>query len=322
MNIIYMGTPEFAVPALNRLCETTGVTVSAVFTQPDRARGRGRKVTASPVHQAADSLHIPVYQPEKLRSPENAEIIRNLHPDLIVVAAYGQILPEEILEIPRYGCVNLHASLLPKYRGASPVEASILAGDKETGVTLMYMAKGLDTGDMIASVRTEILPEDTCGSLTERLSCLGAELLIRELPALEKGTSGRTKQKDGESSYAGKISKETGYLDFRRDAAYLDRLVRAMRPDPGATAFLKGKRIRIFREKPLSEEDTVKLNPAAEPGMVAAVTRKYFVIRCGKGALQILSLQPEGKKIMEAAAFLNGNALQPGDRFTNADHQE
>ncbi len=310
MKIVYMGTPDFAVAPLKKIAEA-GYDIEAVFTQPDRQKGRGKKVAFSDVKTAAIELGLEdkIYQPEKLREAEYVEILKNIAPDLIVVAAYGQILSQEILDIPRLGCVNIHASLLPKYRGASPIEASIMNGDEKTGITIMYMAKGLDTGDIITKGELPIEADDTTESLTAKLSVLGAELIVDTIPRLADGTAERVSQNDEESCYAGKLDKDMGNLDFSRPAIELERLIRALNPWPCAFSTLDGKSLKIFGAR-VEESDS-----DATPGTVINVTKKLITVRCGEGALTITKLQPEGKKPMDTVAFLNGYKVSVGDVF-------
>ena len=307
MNIIYMGTPSFAVPPLKALIEA-GHKILCAFTQPDKAKGRSGKLVPPPVKACAAENGIPVYQPERLRDAENVELIKKLNPDVIVVAAYGQILPEEILNIPPYGCVNIHASLLPKYRGAAPIERAIIDGEHVTGVTTMFMAKGLDTGDMLDKTELEIKDEDTAITLEEKLSQAGATLILTTLDRLEKDTAVRTPQEDDKSCYAAKLTKEEGRIDFSEPAEVLCRKVRGYNPWPCAYTTLLGKNVKIYGAR--VTENTEK--PDAKPGEVINVTKKNFTIACGKDALVITSLQPEGKKQMDAAAYLNGAKLETG----------
>lgn len=302
MRIVYMGTPQFAVYALDSIVKA-GHEVVACFTQPDKAKGRSRKLVPTPVKERAMEYGIPVYQPVKLREPENVSIIEDCQPDAVVVAAYGQILPESILCIPKYGCINIHASLLPKYRGAAPIERAIIDGEKETGVTTMYMAKGLDTGDMIEQAVVPIEDDDTGETLHGKLAVCGAELILSTLDKLEAGTAVRTVQDDSASCYAAMLTKELGDIDFTKSAVDIERLIRGLQPWPCAYTRINGKNVKIF-----SAEVTDGLEGAA-PGQITRVTKKSFVMECGSGALIIKRLQPEGKKPMDTAAFLAGNRL-------------
>ena len=293
MRVVFMGTPDFAVTALSSIAGA-GHEILGVYTQPDKAKGRSGKLQPPPVKVRADELGIP----EKLRDEDQVAALRALQPEIIVVAAYGQILPESILAIPPLGCINIHASLLPKYRGAAPIERCILEGEEKTGVTTMYMAKGLDTGDMIEQLETKILPTDTGETLTNRLAEMGGQLILSTMEKLSAGTAVRTPQKEEESSYAKMLDKSVGCMDFHKTAAELERAVRALDPWPSAFTRIDGKNVKIYGAEVTEETGT--------PGTIIDVTKKSFTIACGEGALRILRLQPEGKKPMDTAAFLNG----------------
>ena len=305
MRVVYMGTPDFAVRPLKKIYEA-GHEIVGVYTQPDAWKGRSKKLLPSDVKKAALELGLDVIQPEKLRESSAVEELRSLAPDIIVVAAYGQILSEDVLNIPKYGCINIHASLLPKYRGASPIEASIINGDEKTGITIMYMAKGLDTGDIISQEEVEIGLHNT-ETLTVKLSEVGAELVVKTISDIENGSAARTPQDDSESSYCGKLDKSMGQLDFNKSAAELERLVRGLYPWPCAYMTLDGKNLKIID----SEVTDVK-DESVQIGAVCEVTKKYFVIRCSEGGLKIKKLQPEGKKPMDTVAFLNGYKVEVG----------
>ena len=309
MNIVYMGTPEFAVAPLKSIIKA-GHKVTMVVTQPDKPKGRSGKLVPTPVKQAAMEYGIEVIQPEKVRDEEIVKRIKKQKPDVIVVAAYGQILPESILEIPPLGCINIHASLLPRYRGAAPIERAILDGEDKTGVTIMYMEKGLDTGDMIDSREVEITSTDTGESLHEKLSVCGAGLIIGTLDMLEAGIAKRVKQDDSLSNYAHMLTKEMGRIDFNAPADYIDRQVRALIVWPGAYTTLNGKSIKLLSVRAVNPDSEAFNN--AKPGEIIEVTKKNFTIRCGEGAITVLKLLPEGKKAMDAVAYLNGNKLEPG----------
>ena len=312
MNIIYMGTPEFAVKPLQAIVDA-GHKVLACFTQPDKPKGRGKTLQPTPVKKKALSLDIPVYQPVKLREEENVQIIRDYQPDAIVVAAYGQILPESILNIPQYGCINIHASLLPKYRGAAPIEWTIINGETESGVTTMYMAKGLDTGDMIEKTVVPIADTDTGVTLHDKLADAGAELILSTLSKLENHTAIRTPQDDSLSCYASMLKKEMGELDFTKDAASLERLIRGLQPWPVAYTKMNRKTVRIYEASVCEQpEEALEDGTQIVPGMIVRVTKKNFTVACGNGALMIRKLLPEGKKPMDCAAFLAGNKLKTG----------
>lgn len=318
MRIIYMGTPEFAATALSAIVKEHEVV--AVVTQPDKPQGRNRKLVPTPVKVKAQEYGIPVYQPEKVRETSMVETLREYQPDAIVVAAYGQILPESILLIPPYGCINIHASLLPKYRGAAPIERAIIDGETITGVTTMYMEKGLDTGDMIDKVEVAITSEDTGASLHDKLAEAGADLILETLTKLEKHTATCTKQDDTKSCYASMLSKEMGRMDFTKSAEELERLIRGLNPWPCAYTEIDGKNVKIYKANVVAMDDAYKEQAQAKaeqtltfaPGEIVEVAKKYFVIACGTGALQIKNLQPQGKKAMDTAAYLNGNPLKAG----------
>ena len=306
MKIVFMGTPDFAVPCLRTLAESAHE-VAAVFTQPDKPKGRGYKLIPTPVKAAAAEYDIPVYQPLSLRKGEDAEesmrVLREIAPDLIVVTAYGQILPKEILELPEYGCINIHASLLPKYRGAAPINWVLLNGEKETGVTSMQMSEGLDTGDMLIKKATPIGENETCEELYARLSAMGGEVLAETIDALEKGSLSPEVQDDSLSCYSPMIRKEMSALDFSKTAAEVHNTIR------GVTGFtmLEGKRLKVFASR-IAEGSF----DSAENGSV--VDTKRFAVKCGDGRAVIFTeVQPEGKKRMKTEDFLRGRKLTEGE---------
>lgn len=306
MKIVFMGTPDFAVPCLRTLAESAHE-VAAVFTQPDKPKGRGYKLIPTPVKAAAAEYDIPVYQPLSLRKGEDAEesmrVLRDIAPDLIVVTAYGQILPKEILELPKYGCINIHASLLPKYRGAAPINWVLLNGEKETGVTSMQMSEGLDTGDMLIKKATPIGENETCEELYARLSAMGGEVLAETIDALEKGSLSPEVQDDSLSCYSPMIRKEMSALDFSKTAAEVHNTIR------GVTGFtmLEGKRLKVFASR-IAEGSF----DSAENGSV--VDTKRFAVKCGDGRAVIFTeVQPEGKKRMKTEDFLRGRKLTEGE---------
>lgn len=313
MRIVYMGTPDFAVNTLQALIDSEHE-VAGVVTQPDKPKGRGKTMQFTPVKELAVAHGIKVYQPVKVREASFVEELRGMNPDIIIVAAFGQILPEEILNMPKYGCINVHASLLPKYRGAAPIQWCILDGEKETGVTIMYMEKGLDTGDMISKVVVPVDEEDTGDSLHDKLAAAGARLLMETLPAIEAGTAVREKQDDALSCYAKMLTKDMGRIDFTKSADELSRLVRGMHSWPSAFTHFYGKTLKIHAADVAACSDE-----AAKPGQVVAVDKKSFTVACGEGALRILSLQLEGKKRMDTAAFLLGNTVKAGDVLGDAE---
>ncbi|MCI6811412.1 MAG: methionyl-tRNA formyltransferase [Lachnospiraceae bacterium] len=303
MRIVFMGTPDFAVGALEALVEA-GHQVAAVVTQPDKPKGRGGKSQITPVKACALEHGLPVFQPERIKAPEAVERLRGYQAQLFVVAAFGQILSQEILEIPQYGCINIHASLLPKYRGAAPIQWAIIEGEKETGVTLMQMDKGLDTGDMLAEARVSIETDETGGSLFDKLSRIGAKLLVDTLPAIEAGRIIPRPQNDAQSSYAGMMKKEMGLVDWNKPAAYLERLVRGLNPWPSAYTRLNGKTLKIWATAVEQE------NICNTPGKVVQVTRDSIKVQTGDGLLCITEVQLEGKKRMEVKAFLLGYPVE------------
>lgn len=304
MNVVFMGTPEFAVPTLEKLIENHHV--MAVVTQPDKQKGRGKKVSFPPVKESAMKHGISVLQPVKARDEEFIEHLEELNPDVIVVVAYGQILPERILKIPEYGCINVHGSLLPKYRGAGPIQWAVLNGEKETGITTMYMEKGLDTGDMIDKAVISLDEKETSGTLHDKLMVLGADLLIETLSKLEDGTAVRTKQIDEDSTYAPMLSKEMGRIDFTKSAAQIEQWVRGLNPWPSAYTELEGKTMKIW------DADAVDYDGDGRPGTVVEVTKKQIVVACGENALALNEIQLSGKKRMAVQAFLAGSKVETG----------
>ncbi len=304
MNIIFMGTPDFAVPTLEKLIASQH-TVSAVYTQPDKPRGRKMVLTPPEVKVVALENNIPVYQPTTFKDEQVMAELSSLNPDVIVVAAYGKLLPKAVLDLPKYGCVNVHGSLLPKYRGAAPIQRAVLDGEKVTGVTTMQMAEGLDTGDMLLTYETEILPDETSGELFDRLALAGADLLLETLTALESGTVTHKKQDDSLSTYAKMIDKSMCPIDFTKTAQQVHNQVRGLKPWPVATAEINGKRLKIHKTAVSSLKgnagEVVSLNP--------------LTVACQDYSVEILELQPEGKKAMDYKAYLAGNKLNIGDKF-------
>lgn len=297
MRVVFMGTPDFSVPALINIAKKHQV--AAVVTQQDRPKGRGHKMQFTPVKEAAVELDIPVYQPEKVKSPEFVEILRDINPDVIVVIAFGQILSKEILDLPKYGCINVHASLLPKYRGAAPIQWAVIDGEEETGVATMYMEEGLDTGDVIDVSRIKLDTKETGGSLFDKLADEGGRVILETLDKLEKGTAIRTPQNHEESTYAGKITKELGKIDFTKSAVEIERLVRGLNPWPSAFTYMDDKMLKIW------DADVVE-GQGDNPGTITEIGKDYIEVATGKGKLRIRELQLEGKKRMNVAAFLNG----------------
>ena len=306
MRIVFMGTPEFAVPSLNALVEA-GYEICGVFTQPDKPKNRGMKLQASPVKEYAMSAELPVFQPMKMRDGEALAVLRELKPDLIVVAAYGKILPVDILELPPLGCVNVHSSLLPKYRGAAPINWAIFNGEDETGVTIQRMAEGVDTGDILAQARTPIDINENAAQLLARLAKLGAGLLMETVRKLETGEARATPQDESRASHAPMLSKELSPMDWGKTARQLHDQVRGLYPWPSAVALLDGIRCKVIRTLLLEEETNQR------PGTVLQADKKGLRVASGDGrVLEILELQPDGKKVMAAAAFLMGHPIQTG----------
>lgn len=307
MRIVFCGTGEIGAPALRALLDSKKHTVVGVITQPDKPAGRDLKPRMSAIKQIALAHNLPVRQPEKLRSPAALEDLRALAPDLMVVAAYGQILPKSVLETPRLGCLNLHASLLPRHRGASPIHAAILAGDRETGITVMYMDEGLDTGDILLAEPLAIGPYETTGKLHDRLAALAAPCLLWALDLLEQGKAPRTPQDNALATYAAKLKKTDGLLDWSQPAEALATRIRAMSPWPGAYSRLAGQTLKIHAASAGPESGPPGEILAAEPGTLR--------IACGSGSLVIESLQLEGRKRLRADEFLRGHPLPPGTRL-------
>lgn len=309
MDIIFMGTPDFAVPVLETLTASEKHHVKAVITQPDKARGRSGKLIFTPVKEAALAHDIPVYTPEKVKDPAFVEQIKQISCDIIVVVAFGQILSKEILEYPAYGCVNVHASLLPRWRGAAPIQWSILAGDEKTGVTIMQMDVGLDTGDMLAKTEIPLDGTETGESLFEKLSVLGGPLLLETLDKIQEGTVQPVKQKEEDSTYAKMLTRDMGELDFTKDALSLERTIRGLNSWPSAYTYYGGKMLKIWGAKVVEEEGN------AVPGEVVKIQKDGFFIQTGKGLLKAEQVQLEGKKKMSAGDFLRGIQMQPGEKL-------
>lgn len=306
MKIVFMGTPDFAVAALEKLAKHHEVL--AVVTQPDKKKGRGKAFAFPPVKEKAIELNIPVYQPVKVRDEEFVAFLKELAPDCIVVAAFGQLLPETILNIPKYGCINIHASLLPKYRGAAPIQWSIIDGEEKTGVTTMYMAKGLDTGDMLLKEEVMLEPKENANTLHDKLAKVGGELIVKTLEGLEAGSIERKVQDDSLSCYASMIHKDLGEIDWsNKTAKEIERLVRGLYEWPSAYTYFKGKILKVW------EADVTKGNTEFKPGQVIEVTKKSILVQCKEDALVLNEVQLQGKKRMAMQAFLLGNKIQVGD---------
>ena len=301
-----MGTPDFAAGSLKSLINA-GYEITAVVTQPDRPKGRSGQPVFSPVKEVAVAAGIPVLQPVRIKNPEETAKLLEYPADIYVIAAFGQILSKEILDQPRLGCINVHASLLPRYRGASPIQRVILNGEKETGITIMQMNEGLDTGDILYSKSLELAPDETFETLHDRLMNLGGETLLEALPLIEAGKISPVVQDDSLNNYAPLIKKEDGKIDWKKSSVQLYAQVRAFNPWPGAFTRLDGKVLKIWGAEPAEGK--------GNPGEVISVDKKSFTVACGEGALKIVSLQPEGKKKMDTASFLLGNKIETGTRL-------
>ena len=305
MKAVFMGTPDFAVGTLEELIHSRHE-VAAVVTQPDKPKGRGKAMQFPPVKEVAVRENIPVYQPRRVRDPEFIKILKEIDPDVIVVGAFGQIIPQEIIDLPKYGCINVHGSILPKYRGAAPIQWAVIDGEKESGVTTMQMDAGLDTGDMLLKTIIPLEKEETGGSLFEKLSTAGAKLLIETLEKLEEGSIVPEKQGESPTPYAKMLTKEMGDLDWKKDAVLLEQLIRGLNPWPSAYTHLNGKTLKIWSAE-VEERETKE-----KPGTVVEVNKKELKVQTGKGILSLKEVQIEGKKRMEIDAFLRGNTVKEG----------
>lgn len=314
MKIVFMGTPDFAVGALEALIEAQHRIV-AVVTQPDKPKGRGKEMQMPPVKACALRHGIAVFQPAKIRAAEAVDVLRGYGADIFVVAAFGQILSEEILSMPKYGCVNIHASLLPKYRGAGPIQWSIINGEKTTGVTIMQMDKGVDTGDMLLKTEVAIDAKETGDSLHDKLAQAGAELIVEALSGIESGTLTPVKQNDEESSHARMLQKSMGRIDWQKSAQELDCLIRGLISWPGAFTLFRGKNLKIWDEEPVLPAQQQDKDGAEQPGTVVRVDKDAFYVRTGAGTLKILAVQPEGKKRMAVKDFLLGYPVNEGEKL-------
>lgn len=324
MKIVFMGTPDFAVPALKALAESAKHEVSLVVTQPDRPRGRSGKPAPSDVKLCAEQYGIPVFQPEKVREEAAMERLRRENADIFVVAAFGQLLPKTILEMPRFGCINIHGSLLPAYRGAAPVQWAVLDGQKEAGDTIMQMNEGLDTGDILMQESIPLSADETAGSLYDKLSSMGGPLLLKALDAIEAGTVTPVPQGDSGTHYAKMLRKEMGNIDWTKSAEEIGRLVRGLNPWPSAYTHWNGKMLKIWMAETVTQEELSALGcdekngmdlKEAQPGTVMIVTKDTLMVQTGDGLLALTELQMEGKKRMPVQAFLMGCRMQTGEKL-------
>jgi len=306
MKIIFMGTPDFAAASLEALIDSRHE-IQAVVTQPDKPKGRKGELTPSPVKVIAKREGIKVYQPLKVRDEEFVKTLRAYNPDVMVVVAFGQIIPLSILKMPKYGCVNIHGSLLPKYRGAAPIQWAVLDGEKETGITTILMDEGIDTGDILLKKTIKIDADETSGSLFDKLKALGAETILETLDELEKGSITPTKQGESPTAYAKMLTKAMGLIDFTRSAKELDCFVRGMDPWPSAYTLLAGKTLKLWKVRAVEK--------SGKAGSVIEIGKESFTIACGEGAIEVLEVQLEGKKRMSAGDFLKGSTLNIGQEL-------
>ena len=308
MKVIFMGTPDFAVGTLEAIL-AAGHEVVGVFTQPDKPKGRGKNMQFPPVKETALAHGLPVYQPEKIREASFVDTLRKMEPEVIVVVAFGQILTKEILDMPKYGCINVHASLLPKYRGSAPIQWAVINGEKESGVTTMLMNEGIDTGDMLKKAVVPLDEKETGGSLFDKLADEGAKLLVETLKDLEQGTITRTPQQEEEATHVKMLDKKMGLIDFSKSAVEIERLIRGLNPWPSAYTGYKGKTLKIW------DADVVDKEMDGEVGQVVEVSKHELFIKTGKGLLSLQEVQLEGKKRMDIDAFLRGNAVEVGTKL-------
>ena len=306
MKIIFMGTPDFAAASLEALIDSRHE-IQAVVTQPDKPKGRKGELTPSPVKVVAEEKGIKVYQPLKVRDEEFVKTLRAYNPDVIVVVAFGQIIPLSILKMPKFGCVNIHGSLLPKYRGAAPIQWAVLDGEKETGITTILMDEGIDTGDILLKKTIKIDADETSGSLFDKLMALGAKTILETLDELEKGSLTPTKQGESPTAYAKMLTKTMGLIDFTKPAKELDCFVRGMDPWPSAYTLLSGKTLKLWKVR--------AVEGGGKAGSVIEIGKESFTIACGEGAIEVLEVQLEGKKRMRAGDFLKGSTLNIGQEL-------
>lgn len=305
MNIVFMGTPDFALTSLDKLIKK-GYIISTVISQPDRPKGRGKKVQPPPVKERALQAGINVQQPERVKDPEFIKALKNLRPDIIIVVAYGQILPEEIIKLPGLGCINVHASLLPKYRGAAPINWCIINGEKKTGVTTMYMDRGMDTGDILMQRETEIKDDETAGQLHDRLALLGAELLIETLGGIERGSVARKAQDHSEATYAPQLNRETGRVDWNNEAQSIYNLVRGTNPRPGCYTQYRQQRMKLWGARVLDRNST------GTPGEITEVSAEGLAVQTGRGTLLLTEIQMPSSRRMTVDEYLRGNLMETG----------
>ena len=314
MVVVFFGTPQFAVPTLRRLLDSAHP-VAGVITQPDRPRGRGQKISHAPVKALALQRGIPVYQPDRLKPPEVADTLRGWHADLGVVAAYGRIIPEHLLTIPRFGMINVHASLLPKYRGAAPVHRAVIGGDDQTGVTIMRVVKELDAGGMFAKVIRPIGPDETSDVVETALADMGADLLFTVVEQIASGIAREEPQDDTQATYAPRLTKEEGLIDWTQSASQIHNRVRGLYPWPHAYTFLNGTRLIVLRSAVATSNAGASVS---SPGTIRLATSEAVHVATGDGELAILEVQPEGRRAMRVHDFLLGHRLAPGEAFSNS----
>ena len=306
ISVVFMGTPDFAVPCLEMLCEQN-YQIKAVITQPDRPKGRGQKLVESPVKACALKHGLPILQPQKIKTPEFEAILEELNPDLIVVVAFGQILSKRILDIPRLGCINVHASLLPQYRGAAPLHWSVIRGEKKTGVTTMFMDEGLDTGDMLLTAEMDITDTTTTGEVHDMLQNMGADVLSETIKQLVAGTAVRRVQNHEEATYAPLLTKELECIDWTQSAGNIHNLIRGLNPWPGSYTICRNKRLKLWGSEVLAEETD------KQAGTIIRVENERLVVAAGTGVIALTSVQPEGKKRMAAGDFTRGYQITVGE---------
>lgn len=315
MRLIFMGTPDFAVETLEEII-AAGHEVVLVVSQPDKAVGRSKALKYTPVKACAIEHGIEVYQPERIRDTECVEHLKGYQPDIIIVEAFGQIIPKVILDMPKYGCINVHASLLPKYRGAGPIQWAVINGEKESGVTTMYMCREIDKGDMLLKDTVTLDPKETGDSLHDKLSMMGGPLLLKTIDQLEDGSAVRIPQCEEESTYAPKLEKTMGNIDWTMDADRIERLVRGLNSWPGTFTKIHGKTVKIWDCDVVCQETLTESQAAAMPGTVIVSEKDQLIVKAGNGALSLRMLQPEGKKNMTVDAYLRGYPIAQGELFT------